>query len=198
MPAREILPLPNEESAQTYFPYVNNMHWDTNSQLLSSDVGGEGVISPNFHHNYNNTYETFSWFGQEMHDRVGLESGTGTLVPGSSLAPTQLPAPNQVDLTMAGGFEFVENSEAELYGNGEANLQTPWEGNEAVGVMDFSTVSPHMQHLTTASSSSGSGTQLAHHRRPRKKEESGAPDNIMTQTPKQIVPEPASLFLSSL
>lgn len=111
-----------------------------------------------------------------MHDRVGLESGTGTLVPGSSLAPTQLPAPNQVDLTMAGGFEFVENSEAELYGNGEANLQTPWEGNEAVGVMDFSTVSPHVQHLTTASSSSSSGTQLAHHRRPRKKEESGSCD----------------------
>ncbi|KAF8485747.1 hypothetical protein DFH94DRAFT_707730 [Russula ochroleuca] len=100
-----------------------------------------------------------------MHGRVGLES---SLVPGSSLVPTQLPAPNHVDLPLARGFEFVENS--------ETNQQATWESEEALRGMHFSTVPPDVQHLSTASSSGGSGPQPAEQRRPRKKEESGSCD----------------------
>jgi hypothetical protein len=125
-------------------------------------------VRDQFHQNYN-TYDAFPWLGQQMHGRMGLESGT--LVPGPSLVPTQLPAPNQVDLSPARGFEFGGNIEAD-----KANFQATWESEVAVGVMGFSTVPSDVQHLSTAPSSSGSVPQLAQQRRPRKKEESGSCD----------------------
>ena len=97
-----------------------------------------------------------------MYERGGLESGP--LVPGPSLVPTQLPDANQLDLSMMQGLE--------LGGGTEADPQGTWEGED--DAMDFSTEPFEVQSLNTASSSSGSGSQWAEQRKPRKKEESGS------------------------
>ncbi len=103
-----------------------------------------------------------------MHNRNGLESGA--LVPCSSLIPTQLPAPNQLDLSLGLGLELGGSG-------GEADRQATWVGEEAA--MNFSTGPYEVQFLTTASSSSsssGSGSQQVEQRKPKKKEESGSCD----------------------
>lgn len=100
-----------------------------------------------------------------MHGRIGL--GSTTLVPGSGLDPTPLPAPNQLDLSFGLGHELGGSV-------GEADLQVTSEGEEAA--MDFSPGPFEVQFLSTASSSSGSGSQRAEQRKPKKKEESGSCD----------------------
>jgi hypothetical protein len=104
-------------------------------------------------------------------------------VPGASLVPTQLPAPNRLELSQGRGFDFG--------GSGEADFQPTWVGEEAA--MDFSmglfevqhintaspssgSVSQQVQHISAAPSSSGSVSQQVGQRKPRKKEESGSCD----------------------
>lgn len=160
-------------------PYVV---WDTN-MLPPSNVVEEGVFSPDVSgttgdmtigltltqvqvHQFNqfyNTYETFQLLNQP-YDRGGLEHGS--LVPGPSLIPTQLPDANQLDLSLM--------QELDLGGCSEADPQGTWEGED--DAMEFSTEPFEVQSLNTASSSSGSGTQRTEQRKPRKKEESGSCD----------------------
>ncbi len=91
------------------------------------------------------------------------------LVPCSSLVPTQLPAPNQLDLSLGLGLELGGSG-------GEADLQANWVAEETAMDLDFSTRPFDVQSLSTASSSGGgSGSQRAE-KKPKKKEESGSCD----------------------
>lgn len=111
--------------------------------------------------------ETIQLLDMEVHGRSGL--GSAALVPGSGLAPTPLPVSDQLDLSFGLGLELGGSV-------GEADLQASSEGEEAV--MDFSPGPSEVQFLSTASSSScsGSGSQRAERRKPKKKEESGSCD----------------------